>query len=82
MDDKDRVSDMADEFNVHDVAMSDQPAFGANGQVGTATVVQYFVGSHGPFRLSYPKLEATADRINHDIDQQVVLLRSVAAPRS
>lgn len=73
---------MADEFNVHDVTMSDQPAFSPTGQVGTATVVQYYVGLHGPFRLSYPKGEATADRINADINQQVVLLRSVAGPRT
>jgi hypothetical protein len=69
---------MADEYAVHDVMMSDQPAFGPSGQVGTQTVCQFWVGTHGPFRLSYPKQEATADRINHDINQQVALLRSVS----
>ena len=73
---------MSDEYAVHDVTVSDQPTFGTGGNVGTATVVQFWVGTHGPFRLSYPKQEATADRINHDIQQQVVLLRSVSGTSS
>lgn len=73
---------MADEFTIHDVTVSDQPTFGPAGNVGTSTVVQYWVGTHGPFRLAYPKGEATADRINADMNQQVVLLRQVAGPRT
>lgn len=75
------MNNMADDFTIHDVTVSDQPVFGPTGNVGTSTVVQYYVGMHGPFRLAYPKNEATADRINHDMNQQVVLLRSVAAPQ-
>ena len=73
---------MSDPLAIHDVTVSDQPTFGPSGSVGTSTVVQYWCGTHGPFRLAYPKQEATADRINHDMEQQMVLLRSVTGTGS
>jgi hypothetical protein len=73
---------MPDEYAIHDVQQSDQPSFGMNGSVQMMRVVTYYVGPHGPFRLVYPKDQATADQINHDMNQECVLLRSTSGPQA
>lgn len=72
---------MADvnELNVHDVVIKDDVDFRPQTFGKTITTVTFLVGSHGPFRLQYPKDQATSDRINSDIDSQVVELRRVLA---
>ena len=69
---------MADEYQIHDVNQADQPSFGPTGTVQLMRVVTFYVGSHGPFRLVYPKDQGTADRINADMNQEVVLLRTTS----
>lgn len=70
---------MDNTLTVHDVTVSDTVAFGAGGNAIPKTAVTFFVGTHGPFRLQYDKAQATADRINMDIQNQVTLLRSVTS---
>ena len=69
---------MADEFTIHDVQQSDQPGFSTTGQVQVMRVITYYIGEHGPFRISIPKDAATADRINNMMNQEVVLLRTTS----
>lgn len=68
---------MADELNVHDVVIKDDVEFRPNVFGQPKTTVTFFVGIHGPFRLEYPKAQATSERINSDIDHTVVELRRV-----
>lgn len=74
---------MADvnELNVHDVLIKDDVDFRPQTFGQPKTTVTFFVGMHGPFRLEYPKAAATSDRINSDIDHQVVELRRITEPR-
>jgi hypothetical protein len=70
---------MADvnDFKVHDVSIKDAVDFKPASFGKPLTQVTFFVGDHGPFRLEYPKDQATSERINSDIDHQVVELRRV-----
>lgn len=75
---------MADvnDLKVHDVAISDEADFTPRNFGRPLTKVTFWVGTHGPFRLTYPKDQATSTRINSDIDHQVVELRRVLEGRS
>ena len=73
---------MPDDYPIHDVQQMDTPTFGPNGQVQMMRAVTFYVGTHGPFRLTYTKDQATADVINHDINQEVVLLRATSGAGS
>lgn len=70
---------MADvnELKVHDVQIKDDVDFSPLGFGAARTTVTYWVGLHGPFRLSYPKDKASSAQINSDIDHQVVELRRI-----
>lgn len=74
---------MADvnDLKVNNVTIKDDVDFRPNSFGKTITTVTYFVGLHGPFRLQYPKDQATSDRINSDIDHQVAEIRRVTAER-
>lgn len=72
----------ANALSVHDVVVQQQPRFGPGGSVQTVTLVSFFVGAHGPFRLEYQPTQATAEKINGDIDHQVVELRRILEGRS
>ena len=69
---------MPDDFSIHDIQQSDQPGFSPTGQVQVMRVITYYVGANGPFRISIPKDQATADRINNMMNQEVVVLRSTS----
>ncbi len=65
------------DFNVHDINVGDTSIFGPNGAQIAQRKVTFFVGTHGPFTLTYNKADATADRIKSDIAAEVATLKSV-----
>lgn len=75
---------MADvnDLKVHDVLVTEDADFRPRSFGQVITKVTFYVGDHGPFRLSYPKDQATSQRIQTDIDHQVVELRRVLEGRS
>ncbi len=68
---------MVDPLAIHDVTVGDQTVFTPTGAAGIKTVVTFYVGVHGPFRLEYDKEAATAEAITHDMNSQVVKLRQL-----
>lgn len=64
-------------LKVHDTIIKDDVDFRPASFGKPVTNVTFFVGDHGPFRLSYPKEQATSERIMGDIDHQVVELRRI-----
>jgi hypothetical protein len=70
---------MADvnDLTVHGVTIKDDVDFAPSNFGKPLTTVTFWVGSHGPFRLQYPKEKATSTQINSDIDHQVVELRRI-----
>jgi hypothetical protein len=72
---------MADvnDLTVHDVQVKDDVDFSPLNFGKARTTVTFWVGSHGPFRLSYAKEQATSTQIKSDIDHQVVELRRITA---
>lgn len=72
---------MADvnELNVHDVNVKHDVDFRPATFGKPLTIVTFSVGPHGPFRLIYPQDQATSEKINGDIDHQVVELRRIMA---
>jgi len=68
---------MADvnDLNVHDVNVRDDVSTNAADFGKVFTLVTFFVGSHGPFRLRIAKDQATGDYINGLINHQVAELR-------
>ena len=65
------------DLKVRDVIVKDDVDFSPSSFGKPLTTVTFFVGTHGPFRLQYPKDQATDVRINSDIDSQVVKLRRI-----
>lgn len=69
------------ELNVHDINVQDTTTFGRQGQVQMGKRVTFYVGSHGPFTLTYTdQIEANTARIKSDIDAQVMQLRELTTP--
>ena len=68
------MADVTD-LKVHDVTVRDDVSTNAADFGKIYTLVQFFVGAHGPFRLRIPKDQATGDYINGQIDHQVAELR-------
>jgi len=68
---------MGETLNVHDITQNEQPYFAPNGSVTKQTRVTFFVGSHGPFVLTYDAGQATADKIQSDINAKVRDLRLI-----
>jgi hypothetical protein len=66
------------DYLVHDTQVSNQTGFTTGGLIATRTVVTFYVGTHGPFRLDFAQSEATAAAIQAGIDAQVQVLRGVA----
>lgn len=65
----------ASAFNVHDVAISEQPKLLGNGTVQTVRQVEFFVGVHGPFTIQDSPDVLTGAEIKRRIDNTVVELR-------
>lgn len=66
------------DYNVHDTQVSNQTGFTTGGVVQTRTIVTFYVGAHGPFRLDFAQADATGPAIQAAIDAQVATLRQVA----
>jgi hypothetical protein len=64
-------------LNVHDITVKDATTFSPNGSSAEQRIVSYFVGTHGPFTLTYAKADATPDRIKQDIRTHVADLQSL-----
>lgn len=69
----------ANDLTPHDIVVTDRTAFTAQGGVVTVKSVSYFVGAHGPFTDEYKPAEATAERIQQGINNQIRLLRDVVS---
>jgi hypothetical protein len=62
---------------VHDIQVNDTTTFGPGGQGVPQRKVTFYVGTHGPFVLTYAAKDATAARIKSDIQAQVAELQSI-----
>ena len=70
------VQTMAD-FSVHDITVSQQPFFNPNGSINSQHRVQFFVGSHGPFNLTFVGREWDPNKVREGIEQKVRELRLI-----
>jgi hypothetical protein len=64
---------------VHDLSTSEQPFFGPGGVIKKQTRVTFYVGSHGPFTLTYDEGQGSAERIQNDINARVRDLRVITS---
>lgn len=65
------------DYAIHDVQVRDTLSFGLSGTAQTKTIVTYYVGSHGPFTLTYNKDQATSAQIRNDMETQARDLRAI-----
>jgi len=65
------------DFNVHDISVSHQPAPDGKGGMTTRKHLTFFVGTHGPFFKDYAEADGTADKMKSDIQAQVAELQSL-----
>lgn len=65
------------DLKVHDVVQRDDVSTLSADFGKTYTLVTFYVGAHGPFRLRIPKDQATGEYINGLINHQVSELRKV-----
>lgn len=68
------------DFTVHDVLISNQTQFDRAGAPSQVSVVTYYVGSHGPFTLTYRIGEGKPEKVRADMAEQVKQLRELLAP--
>jgi hypothetical protein len=71
--------DNPDDLRVHDITSNEQPYFGPGGITKKQTRVTFYVGSHGPFTLTYDESQGTAQRIQDDINAKVRDLRTITS---
>ena len=64
-------------LNVHDVRISQVPAAGAGPGVTLQTRVEYFVGTHGPFTLTFTPPADDAATVAAAVQRQVLELRNL-----
>jgi len=67
----------ANDYKVHDLVQREEASFLPGDFGRPQTVVTFYVGKHGPFRLVYPQGQGTSDKINSDIQHKIVELRRV-----
>ncbi len=70
---------MADEFQVHDITVSEVPVISVAGGITRIKIVRYMVGNHGPFQDEYAPGEYTTEKVKERIDKRVRELRELAA---
>ncbi|MGH9770414.1 MAG: hypothetical protein ACRD4Q_01730 [Candidatus Acidiferrales bacterium] len=63
------------DLTINNVQVREQPVFSPTGAIGRQTVVSFFVGSHGPFTLTYSPAQFSEEKVRADMDHQVVVLR-------
>lgn len=62
-------------LQINNVQVREQPVFSQSGAIGRNVVVTYFVGTHGPFTLTYPPNSFSTDKARSDMEHQAVELR-------
>ena len=65
----------------HDVTVRESTQISLTGAGRRMTYLTFFVGPHGPFIREMPSSEATAERLQAEIDEQTQKLRALLAPR-
>ena len=65
------------DFSVHDIQVTQQPFFNPNGQINSQHRVQFFVGTHGPFILTFVGKEWDPNKVRQQIEQKVQELRTI-----
>jgi hypothetical protein len=65
------------DLKVHDIAIADTTVFLPGGAPQVQRRITFFVGTHGPFTLSYDKAQATADAVKRDIQAEVDTIRDI-----
>lgn len=68
---------MAEDLKPQNIQVSHQSSFNNLGQVTQTTRVQFFVGTQGPFTLSFPQGQDTPDAIKAGIQAQVDKVRMI-----
>lgn len=63
------------DLTINNVQVREQPVFSASGAIGRQTTVTYFVGTHGPFTLTYNPSAFSVDKARSDMEHQAVELR-------
>lgn len=63
------------DLTINNVSVREQPVFSPSGAIGRNTVVTYFVGTHGPFTLTYQPNQFSPEKARSDMETQVVNLR-------
>lgn len=66
-----------DKYNVHDITIADKPIFDARGNVQNQRVVQYWIGSHGPFTVQGKPEDLTTAKLKAYIEQHQSDLRGL-----
>lgn len=64
-----------DPLTVHDIQVQTTNMFTQSGQVKKISRLTFYVGTHGPFSIDYDPDQATSERMQADINHQVVELR-------
>jgi hypothetical protein len=69
----------ANELQVKNLTISQQPQFAQGGKVVDTKIVTFYIGDHGPFRKQYPAAEYTVERVRQDIASEVQGVRALLA---
>ena len=67
-------------LELHDVRIREAPLFSPAGGVQRTTILEFFVGPHGPFLRQLASAEATPERLRSLMDTQQAELRRLLAP--
>ncbi len=70
---------MAQPREVTNVKVSDGTRFKRGGGSEQVRTVQYFVGEHGPFFITMPVGEYSAEQVNRSMEDNVRQLRAIGA---
>jgi hypothetical protein len=70
------------DFSINQVRIRDVVGTNAAFQPTVSKQVTFYVGTDGPFHLTYHPAEITAERIRQDMQKQVELSRAIHAAES
>ena len=70
---------VGDNLQVHDIQITQQPFFNPNGSINTQHRVQFFVGPHGPFILTFVGKEWDPNKVKDHIAAKAREVRDIAA---
>ena len=64
-------------LEINHVHVQERPTFDQRGNVSARVEYSYFVGTHGPFTLTYAKGADTAAQVQADMQAQVQKLKAI-----